>query len=54
MDGTVLREIYSDDSSLSDRPADTTSRSAGERESVEWEESQREEVEGRLEDLGYL
>ncbi|MFB6227492.1 MAG: alkaline phosphatase family protein [Halobacteriales archaeon] len=54
MDGEVLTGVYADDSPVEDREIEYTKREGGERRTANWEEDQKEEVEGRLEDLGYL
>lgn len=54
MDGRVLTGIFSEDSERSSEDIAYIEREADERRSVEWEDHQRDEVEERLEDLGYL
>jgi hypothetical protein len=54
MDGEVLHDIYAEESSLRDRDVRTVERAGGERQSADWADEQKAEVEGHLEDLGYL
>jgi predicted AlkP superfamily phosphohydrolase/phosphomutase len=54
MDGEVLWDVYASDSPARNHDVEYTEREGGERRSAEWKAGQREEVEGRLEDLGYL
>jgi len=54
MDGEVLSEMYAEGSDPATRSVETVQREGDQRTSAEWSDEQKDEVEGRLEDLGYL
>lgn len=54
MDGEVLFHLYADDSPARSREIEYTEREPDDRDTIDWTEDQRGEVEARLEDLGYL
>lgn len=54
MDGEVLWDIYAAESPHLDREVREVEQTRTERETADWEEKQRQEVRGRLEDLGYM
>lgn len=54
MDGKVRFDLFAPDSEPTERTVESVERSGGERVNADWSEDQRGEVEGRLEDLGYL
>jgi predicted AlkP superfamily phosphohydrolase/phosphomutase len=54
MDGEVLSGIYADGSDPATRPVETVERGGGLRADADWSDEQKDEIEERLEGLGYL
>jgi predicted AlkP superfamily phosphohydrolase/phosphomutase len=54
MDGEVLIDLFSEGSDPSGQAVQSKARSGNERMSADWTDGQRDEIEDRLEDLGYL
>lgn len=54
MDGDVLFELFAAESDAVDRDIETVEREGGDRTDADWSDDQRDEIEDRLEDLGYL